>query len=128
MIGWKCYTVDSLYLEHPLSRNSIYLELKSQSLCVSRNLFFSLYLELSLSRTNFLVPCEFEIEKVNCSCINYTMNLNSTSLDLFKKSPETPNYRKTIPPKLLHSTVVSSIDVKNVNKSASWYRLRKKLS
>ena len=26
----------------------------------------SLYLELSLSRTNSLVPCEFEIERVNC--------------------------------------------------------------
>ena len=60
-------TVDSLYLEHPLSRTSLYLELKSQSLCVSCNLFFSLYLELSLSRTNFLVPCEFAIERINCS-------------------------------------------------------------
>ena len=55
-------TVDSLYLEHPLSRTSLYLELKSRSLCVGCNLFFSLYLELSLSRTNFLVPSEFEIE------------------------------------------------------------------
>ena len=59
-------TVDSLYLEHPLSRTSLYVELKSQSLCVSCNLFFSLYLELSLSRTKFLVPCKFEIERVNC--------------------------------------------------------------
>ena len=61
------YTVDSLYLEHPLSRTSLYLELKSQSLCVSCNIFFSLYFEVSLSRTNFLVPCEFEIERVNCT-------------------------------------------------------------
>ena len=60
-------TVDSLYLEHPLSRTSLYLELKSQSLCVGCNLLFSLYLELSLSRTNSLVPCEFEIERVNCA-------------------------------------------------------------
>ena len=59
-------TVDSLYLEHPLSRTCLYLELKSQSLCVGCNLFFSLYLELSLPRTNSLVPCEFEIERVNC--------------------------------------------------------------
>ena len=63
----KDFWQNSLYLEHPLSRTSLYLELKSQSLCVSRNLFFSFYLELSLSRTNFLVPCEFEIERVNCS-------------------------------------------------------------
>ena len=44
------YTVDSLYLKHPLSRTYLYLELKSQSLCVDCNLFFlsisnSLYLE-----------------------------------------------------------------------------------
>ena len=64
-------TVDSLYLEHPLSRTSLYLELKSQSLCVSCNLFFSLYFELSLSRTNFLVPCEFEIERVNCTLMKF---------------------------------------------------------
>ena len=57
--SFRSTTVDSLYLEHPLSRTS-------QSLCVSCDLFFSLYLELSLSRTNFLVPCEFEIERVNC--------------------------------------------------------------
>ena len=55
------HTVDSLYVEHPLSRTSFYLELKSQSLCVGCNLFYSLYLELSLSRTNSLVPYEFEI-------------------------------------------------------------------
>ena len=64
----KGYTVDSLYLEHPLSQTSFYFELKSQFLCVGCNLFFSFYLELSLSRTNFLDPCEFEIERVNCSC------------------------------------------------------------
>ena len=58
-------TVDSLYLEHPLSRTSLYLELKSRSLCVGYNLFFSLYLELPLSRTNSLVLCEFEIERGN---------------------------------------------------------------
>ena len=61
----NCNTVDSLYLEYPLSRTSLYLELKSWSLCVGCDLFFSLYLELSLSRTNSLVPCEFEIERVN---------------------------------------------------------------
>ena len=62
----KLSTVDSLYLEHSLSRTSLYLELMSRSLCVGCNLFFSLYLELSLSRTNSLVPCEFEIERVKC--------------------------------------------------------------
>ena len=31
----------------------------------------SLYLELSLSRTNFLVPFEFEIERVNCIVRHY---------------------------------------------------------
>ena len=60
------YTDDSFYLEHSPSRTSFYLQLKSRTLCVGCNLFFSLYLELSLSRTNFLVPCEFEIERVNC--------------------------------------------------------------
>ena len=60
------YTVDSPYFEHPLSRTSLCLELKCQPLCVGCNLFFSLYLELSLSRTNFLVPYDFEIERVNC--------------------------------------------------------------
>ena len=72
----KAYTVDSLYLEHPLSRTSLYLELKSRPLCVSCNLFFSLYLELSLSRTNFLVPCKFEIERFNCS---YSRNIKSNA-------------------------------------------------
>ena len=65
------YTVYSLYLEDPLSRTSLYLELRSRSLCVGCNLFFSLYLELSLSRTNSLVPCEFEIERVDCTCNTY---------------------------------------------------------
>ena len=51
---------NTLYLE------PLYVELKSRSLCVDCNLFFSLYLELSLSRTNSLVPCEFEIERVDC--------------------------------------------------------------
>ena len=60
------YTVDSLYLEHSLSRTSLYVELMSRSLCLGCNPFFSPYLELSLSRTNYLVPCEFEIERVNC--------------------------------------------------------------
>ena len=64
----------SIYLEHPLSRPFLYLELKSRSLCVNCNLFFALYLELSLSRTNFLVPCEFEIERVNCIKINTYKN------------------------------------------------------
>ena len=64
---WAINTVDSLYLEHPLSRTSLYLELKSQSLCVSCNVFFSLYLELSLSRTNFLVPLRVrDKERANC--------------------------------------------------------------
>ena len=81
---WAINTVDSLYLEHPLSRTSLYLELKSQSLCVGCNLFFSLYLELSLSRSNSLVPWEFEIERVNCIplwCvrIEYTNLLNRLS-------------------------------------------------
>ena len=53
-------TVDSLYLEHPLSRTSLYLELKSKSLCVSCNVFF-----LSISN-----KCEFEIGRVNNSSKN----------------------------------------------------------
>ena len=53
-------TVFSLYLEHPLSRTKV------QPPCVDCNLFFSLYLVLSLYRTNSLVPCEFEIDRVNC--------------------------------------------------------------
>ena len=65
--GKKQCTVDSLYLEHPLSRTSLYVELKSQSLCLGCNMFLSLYLELSLSRTNSLIPCEFEIERVSCT-------------------------------------------------------------
>ena len=57
----------SYHLQLPLSiSNTLYLELKSRSLCVGCNLFFSLYLKLSLSRTNSLVPCEFERERVNC--------------------------------------------------------------
>ena len=75
--GEDIHTVDSLYLEHPLSRTSLYLELKSHSRCVSCNLFFSLYLELSLSRTNFLVPCEFEIERVNCISLSLLLNRNN---------------------------------------------------
>jgi hypothetical protein len=65
---WKRNEYSWLSLsQHPLSRTSLYLKLKSQSLYVSWNLFFSLYLKLSLSRTNFLVPCEFEIERVSCN-------------------------------------------------------------
>ena len=37
----KWTTVDSLYLKHPLSRTSLYLELNSRTLCVGCNLFFS---------------------------------------------------------------------------------------
>ena len=48
-------TVDSLYLEHPLSRTKV-----SVPLCRLQPIF------LSLSRTNSLVPCEFEIERVSC--------------------------------------------------------------
>ena len=55
-------TVDSLYLEHPLSRTALNLEQFSRSLFIDSSLIFSLYLELSLSRTNSLVPCEFDIE------------------------------------------------------------------
>ena len=61
----KIHTVDSLYLGHPLSRTSLCRELKSRSLCVGYHLFFSLYLELSLSRINSIFHCEFEIERVN---------------------------------------------------------------
>ena len=43
--------IQTLYLEQPLSRTSLYLELRSRSLCVGCNLFFSLYFELSLSRS-----------------------------------------------------------------------------
>ena len=58
-----------------LSRTSLFVELMSRSLCVGCILFFSLYLELSLSRTNSLVPCEFEIERVNCSTTTTIMHL-----------------------------------------------------
>ena len=57
-------TVDSRYLEPPLSRTSLYLEQFFRSLSIDSSLIFSLYLELSLSRTNSLVTCEFEIERV----------------------------------------------------------------
>ena len=59
-------TVDSLYLEHPLSRTFFYPEQFSRSLSIDSSLIFSLYLELSLSRTNSLVPCEFDRERVHC--------------------------------------------------------------
>ena len=49
-------TVDSLYLEHPLSRTSLDLEQFSRCLSIDSSLIFS------LSRTNTLVPCKFEIE------------------------------------------------------------------
>ena len=54
--------------------NTLYLELLSieqffRSLSIDSSLIFSLYLELSLSRTNSLVPCEFEIERVHCTCL-----------------------------------------------------------
>ena len=64
-----------LQLTHSIS-NTLYLDLvpKSQSLCVGCNLFFSLYLELSLYLTNTLVPCEFEIERVNCICKNVSVS------------------------------------------------------
>ena len=58
--------VITLHLEHPLSSTSLYLEQFSRSLSIDSSLIFSLYLELSLSRTNSLVPCEFEIERVHC--------------------------------------------------------------
>ena len=46
LIDFKA-TVDSLYLEQPLSRTSLYLQLKSQSLCVT---YFSLSIStLSIS-------------------------------------------------------------------------------
>ena len=71
------YTVDSLYLEHPLSRTSLYLELKSQSLCVSCNLFFSLYLELSLSRTPLYLEPKFWSRSINSLSIsNFSMSRN----------------------------------------------------
>ena len=80
-LNWT--TVDSLYLEYPLSRTSLFLELKSQSLCVSCNLFFSLYLKLSLSRTNFRDPCEFEIERVNCIYIHWRSHLKNILNTIF---------------------------------------------
>ena len=45
---WAINTVDSLYLEHPLSQTSLYLELKSQSLYADCNLSFSLSGTLSI--------------------------------------------------------------------------------
>ena len=63
------YTVDSLYLDYSLSRLSLYLELISGSPYGHSRLFFFLYLELSISRTKFLVPWEFEIERFHCIII-----------------------------------------------------------
>ena len=92
-------TTVTLYFEHPLSRASLYLELKSQSLYVGCNLFFSLYLELSLSRSNFLAPCEFEIVRVNCiyfyrvntsrtwSFVNWLILINLISKFFVRNSP-----------------------------------------
>ena len=62
----KWYTVNSLYLERPLSWTSLYIKLKFMFLCIGCNLLFSLYLELSLSRTNSMVPSEFDVERANC--------------------------------------------------------------
>ena len=58
----------TLSLEHPLSRTSLNFEQFSRSLPIDSSLIFSLYLELSLSRANSLVSCEFEIERVHCTC------------------------------------------------------------
>ena len=74
---WQCLarhlpnTVNSLYLEHLISRTSLYLEQFSRSLSINSSLIFSLYLEFSLSRTNSLVPCEFEIERVHCNIFQF---------------------------------------------------------
>ena len=50
--------MDSLYLEHPLSRTSLYLEQFSRSLSIDSSLIFSLYLArtLSLYLNKFLGP------------------------------------------------------------------------
>ena len=48
-------------------------------LCIGCNLLFSLYLELSLSRTNSLVPYEFEIERVNCIYFYYYLSFYTFS-------------------------------------------------
>ena len=54
-------TVDSIYLDYPLSRISLYLEVMPRSLYGHSNLFSFLYLELSLCRSFSLVPCKVEI-------------------------------------------------------------------
>ena len=49
-------TVDSLYLEHSLSRTSLYVELMSRSLRVGCNLFFSvciLFVDFVLKIINY---------------------------------------------------------------------------
>ena len=57
------YSGLSLSQTPSISNFSLYLEQFSRSLSIDSSLIFSLYLELSLSRTNSLVPCEFEIER-----------------------------------------------------------------
>jgi len=49
-----------------LSRTSLYFEQKTRSLGHLSSPLRFLYLDLYLSRTNSLVPSEFEIERVHC--------------------------------------------------------------
>ena len=54
------YSATLLPFKNCLSRTSLYLEQFSRSLSIDSSLIFS------LSRTNSLVRCEFEIERVHC--------------------------------------------------------------
>ena len=79
--NWKIYWKIDQYSWPSLSwtpsiSNSLYFELNSRPLSVGCNLFFSPYLELSLCRTNSPVPCEFELERVNCICLFFVHDVS----------------------------------------------------
>ena len=59
------YTVDSFYLRLPFSNKN----LGSYYYDFYKNKLFP-YVELSLLLTNFLVPCQFEIERFQCSSLD----------------------------------------------------------
>ena len=65
---------------------TLYLEQTARSPGHSPKLILSLYLELSLSLTNYLVPCEFEIESIVLSGVKYN---GGTVYKFSKNSPTT---------------------------------------
>ena len=72
-------TVDSLYLEQPLSRTSLYLQLKSQSLCVT---YFSLSISSSLYISN---KFSGHLRVRDRECQQYSKSTNSPN---FNQGPE----------------------------------------